>query len=647
MPTPNDLKYLDDYANRLRSAEAGDAEAQLRLGQRFLWGENDIPLDRMQAIYWFQKSAENGNVEAMFRLGWCMEFGFGKDEDHIAAMKYYRQAAEGGNSKAMDRLGRYYLYGDGIPQDAQEAARWFWLAAEKGDHLFASIAHCPLCGKSLFEKPLLAEHGLFSCSECSLFFPRRSNEAIPQTPRPHDSKIVIKYTENELVLELPPKGPWADRNDMFLRLMCILGNLAWLSIPVLFFFFGPMMIRLLPKFLTPLACVLGFIAGLVLLAQVFIFFIERWSQKRYKILADRFVETEAVLLLRNTEVKKRDELIGVRADEKAVYLDGLSFVSRIETGSHDEARWLAYEIDRFYRLHPCDVKKTPNLMDRLIQGETPSFSAECPSCGERYRFQGESFRCGSTLRCRNCLQYFPCFQTISQKRRKKTVFQGKRCQILVHKPKELLIRSRLNWNVGRLMSGLAMTLMLLYTTGLFFGLGAWPFMLLKEVGFFSIPISHLHPGAYVTILVILLAAPLALLFVIIFYSISKNLFSETFLSWNVFVTDNEIVYSFGTFRKIVRRLPLVVGLHVVPRNDHRRFALDHKNPAVDQEFAVILRIGNDYFGEIPCINTAEVDRICEVLTDFLSKWPKVELSEDNRDILEADPEIESKNKKAT
>lgn len=51
----------------LRKAESGDTVAQLELAEIYLYG-NGIDSDENQAELWAIKSAENGNVAAMFWL---------------------------------------------------------------------------------------------------------------------------------------------------------------------------------------------------------------------------------------------------------------------------------------------------------------------------------------------------------------------------------------------------------------------------------------------------------------------------------------------------------------------------------------------------------------------------------------------------
>jgi TPR repeat protein len=56
-------------------------------------------------------------------------------KDHKEAVKWFLRAAEGGNLLAQLYLGSMFLEGQGVDQDFSKAAEWFRLAAEKGETL--------------------------------------------------------------------------------------------------------------------------------------------------------------------------------------------------------------------------------------------------------------------------------------------------------------------------------------------------------------------------------------------------------------------------------------------------------------------------------------------------------------------------------
>jgi TPR repeat protein len=108
----------------LKSAEAGDAEAQFELGGMFRTGKG-ITEDQVAATEWYRKAAEQGHARAQLEFGKALEFGRGIPRDLTEAAKWIRKAAEQDNSDAFFSLGKLYYFGWGVPRDTTEAARWF------------------------------------------------------------------------------------------------------------------------------------------------------------------------------------------------------------------------------------------------------------------------------------------------------------------------------------------------------------------------------------------------------------------------------------------------------------------------------------------------------------------------------------------
>ncbi|MBQ0760584.1 MAG: caspase family protein [Gammaproteobacteria bacterium] len=84
-----------DYKTALKvwlpSAEQGDAEAQLAVGEIFEKGLGTDPNYEV-AVFWYQKAADQGNKSALFNLGTLYEQGLGVEKDRLQAINYYRQA---------------------------------------------------------------------------------------------------------------------------------------------------------------------------------------------------------------------------------------------------------------------------------------------------------------------------------------------------------------------------------------------------------------------------------------------------------------------------------------------------------------------------------------------------------------------------
>lgn len=105
------------------SAEQGFVEAEYKLGN---WYGKPFgnPRDLDQSIYWLSRAAEKGHANAQNNLGTAVR-------DASEAAEWYRKAAEQGNSAGQSNLARLYRDGRGVPQDYVLAHMWFNLAAQQ------------------------------------------------------------------------------------------------------------------------------------------------------------------------------------------------------------------------------------------------------------------------------------------------------------------------------------------------------------------------------------------------------------------------------------------------------------------------------------------------------------------------------------
>ncbi|MGN8702672.1 TIR domain-containing protein, partial [Catenibacterium mitsuokai] len=84
-----------------------------------------------QAVYYYNKAIDLGNIKAMSNLGACYYHGYGTEKDYTKAVTYYNKAIDLGNINAMLQLGICYYYGHGVKQDYKQAFSWFKKAADK------------------------------------------------------------------------------------------------------------------------------------------------------------------------------------------------------------------------------------------------------------------------------------------------------------------------------------------------------------------------------------------------------------------------------------------------------------------------------------------------------------------------------------
>ena len=88
-----------------------------------------------EAVKWYRKAAQQGDVLAQINLGWMYQNGKGVLQDDAEAVRWYQKAAQQGNAKAQTSLGWMYQNGRGIPQNDLEAIKWYTRAAAQGDIL--------------------------------------------------------------------------------------------------------------------------------------------------------------------------------------------------------------------------------------------------------------------------------------------------------------------------------------------------------------------------------------------------------------------------------------------------------------------------------------------------------------------------------
>jgi hypothetical protein len=139
-----------------KSAEHGNAEAQLILGALYLDGEKGVEKDPKYAAMSLRLAAEQGNVRAQSLCGRCYYYGVGVDMDREEGLKWWTKAAEQGDVEAQLLVGDIYFEKSRREQDAmrcrdlwRQAEKWFKNAAEQGNaeaqYRLAMLYHAPEC----------------------------------------------------------------------------------------------------------------------------------------------------------------------------------------------------------------------------------------------------------------------------------------------------------------------------------------------------------------------------------------------------------------------------------------------------------------------------------------------------------------------
>jgi TPR repeat protein len=128
----NRAEYEATVKELRKSAEAGDASAQNRLGLLYDEGAG-VPQNYRQAKEWFEKAAKQGHVGAQANLGTLYLQGTGAPQSSQMALFWFSRAAEQGNDLAFAKLGLMYAQGRGVLQDFIQAHMWYNLAAVQGE----------------------------------------------------------------------------------------------------------------------------------------------------------------------------------------------------------------------------------------------------------------------------------------------------------------------------------------------------------------------------------------------------------------------------------------------------------------------------------------------------------------------------------
>ncbi len=115
------------------AAEAGVAEAQLRLGFIYEVGGTGITRNPGKALGWYIRAADQGNAHAQYRAGLLYLAGAVPGDHNAEAARLFRLAAAQSLPQALTGLGTLYMQGRGVPQDIRESLRWFNRGAEAGD----------------------------------------------------------------------------------------------------------------------------------------------------------------------------------------------------------------------------------------------------------------------------------------------------------------------------------------------------------------------------------------------------------------------------------------------------------------------------------------------------------------------------------
>lgn len=123
--------YVQLNAETFAAAEAGDAEAQFRVGRKLLVDAALDGHDGAEALTWLTRAAEKGHTGAMIKLSQVFRTGIGAVQNYALAARWVERAAYAEDPEGMLELGRFWRDGVGFERSPVYAYVWMNRAAAK------------------------------------------------------------------------------------------------------------------------------------------------------------------------------------------------------------------------------------------------------------------------------------------------------------------------------------------------------------------------------------------------------------------------------------------------------------------------------------------------------------------------------------
>ena len=141
--------YADNINYIIKSAEQGEAEAQYLLGYCYQFGIG-VEQNEKLAVKWYRVSAEQKYPLAQYALGGCYFQGQGVKQNDDKAIRLFEIAAQNGVGLAFHQLGDVYEYGWGVEKDCVKAVEYYQKASDLGvDLAKRKLGHAYFYGKGI------------------------------------------------------------------------------------------------------------------------------------------------------------------------------------------------------------------------------------------------------------------------------------------------------------------------------------------------------------------------------------------------------------------------------------------------------------------------------------------------------------------
>lgn len=129
--TTENPSYATEMEYYRESADNGNVEAMNKIGAMFFYGER-VTQDYERALEWFKNAADAGDAKGMHNTGYVYDV-LG---DYSNALEWYRKAADAGNTRSMCNIGWLYLNGLGVDKSQSIATEWYKKSGVEGIYFY-------------------------------------------------------------------------------------------------------------------------------------------------------------------------------------------------------------------------------------------------------------------------------------------------------------------------------------------------------------------------------------------------------------------------------------------------------------------------------------------------------------------------------
>lgn len=114
------------------SAQQGFDYANTYIGDCYFNGKLGLNFDNREAVNYWKKAAEKGEMVAQCRYGVCYQLGLELNQDADKAFKWFKKSASNDYDYGQYKLGLCYLAGEGTKKNTKEAYKWLKKASDQG-----------------------------------------------------------------------------------------------------------------------------------------------------------------------------------------------------------------------------------------------------------------------------------------------------------------------------------------------------------------------------------------------------------------------------------------------------------------------------------------------------------------------------------